>query len=277
MYGFWFLLHFFSLAEETLSCVPVYLDITYAVVPILSVFCLPWLQKLIYYWQWDKISGMETVWLAEPPQALLGEILTIICQQNKEQNENRQQYVSVSLCQTFKVSLQVCAKEDVNKRWYLARLRVSLPAFGHSPPGPESLRMSRFHCKTEPSGHQRGDETVWRRRRTTGVLKGVNMIQLHFNHRETDFLLCHWTIHICKQVKVSFPGVRLELWRCRPHWRHHLCCLRSLTIQELFPGCKVHTFTICGKVDSNFNSLYTCIILFPLSFDTLVYPKTNYL
>lgn len=119
-------------------------------------------------------SIMKSFWLVEPPQGLKGVILRIICQQNKVLVESRRQCVSVSLCQTVKVSLQVCATGDLNKLWYLARLQVSLPAFGHSPSGPESLRISGFHCMTEQSGRRRRDETVWRRTTTTGVFKGTN-------------------------------------------------------------------------------------------------------
>lgn len=140
--------------------------------------CVPWhilsamtaeTNLLLADW-WDEISVMESFWMAEPPQALTWEILTTICQQNKAQIESRQQYVSVPLGQTAKLSLQVCARENVNKLWYLARLQVSLPAFGHSPSGPESQRMSCFHCKTEQSGHQRRDETVWRRKKNNRCL-----------------------------------------------------------------------------------------------------------
>lgn len=133
-----------------------------------------------------------------------------MCQQNKAQIESRKQYVSVSLCQTVNVLLQVCARENTYKLLYLARLQVSLPAFGHSPSGPQSLRMSCFHCKTERSGHQRRDETVWRRREKQAS-KGVNMISyILITGKQTFCLnLSHLQTSANSQ---SFPGSGVQLY-----------------------------------------------------------------
>lgn len=70
----------------------------------------------------------------------------------------------VLFCHT---SLQVCVRQDSLKLTYLARHQVSLPAFGHSPSGPESQRSSGSHCRTKPSGHQRRAETVYKNKKNS--------------------------------------------------------------------------------------------------------------